>query len=220
MSGFGRKPDWADKRTLRVAAVNVWRAKQQYIQRTMQTRLTERRSRKFAHEWSVNLQGHRSQLDQNPNYSKLCASIEKRRSEEKRTCQISERPRKQKKSEQGRKRKKVEVEEGETRKIPAQACHARGERRGDHADWIFRYPNAGRTQETSISQTCPSEEQRQHRKRKDSEVHRSEEGRREEQIDEHIPLPTMTREQKAEGTCATRDIACNKRHQSTSDTSM
>ena len=81
MTGFGRKPEWVDERTPKVAALNVWKAKQQYTEQTGRTTLTERRSRKSAMEWKLNLQGHKSKLDEAPNMRKLAASIKKRRKE-------------------------------------------------------------------------------------------------------------------------------------------
>ena len=50
MSGFCRKPIWTDERTPKVAAVNVWRAKQSYISQAGRSGITERRSRKFVHD--------------------------------------------------------------------------------------------------------------------------------------------------------------------------
>ena len=83
MSGFGRKPKWADERTPQVAEVNVWRAKQLHISQAGKSGLTETRSRKFAHEWNLSIQGHKSKQSKTPSLAKLSSSIARRKKEKK-----------------------------------------------------------------------------------------------------------------------------------------
>ena len=48
MSGFARKPRWVDARTPKIAAINVWKARQHRKEQTLDTTIAERRSRTFA----------------------------------------------------------------------------------------------------------------------------------------------------------------------------
>ena len=60
MSGYGRSPFWNDKRTPTIAALNVWKAKQTQTEETFCTDLKSRRSRKFADNWFLKMQGHKA----------------------------------------------------------------------------------------------------------------------------------------------------------------
>ena len=85
MSGFCRRPVWADERTPKVVAVNVWRAKQSYISQAGRSGITERRSRKFVHDWKLTMHGHKSRLAESPNTDKFEKSIKQRSEKPKRT---------------------------------------------------------------------------------------------------------------------------------------
>ena len=61
MSGMGRRPVWTDRRTPRVAALNTWKAKEEQSRTTGSTKLSDRRTRKFAEEWQLQMQGHKAQ---------------------------------------------------------------------------------------------------------------------------------------------------------------
>jgi hypothetical protein len=77
MSGFGRRPVWTDARTPKVAAINVWRAKQEHISQKGRSGIAERRSRKFVHNWNLSMKGHRSKPPDTPSMNKLKQSIRK-----------------------------------------------------------------------------------------------------------------------------------------------
>ena len=61
MSGMGRRPVWADRRTPRIVALNTWKAKEEQSRKTGSTTLSDRRTRKFAEEWQLQMQGHKAQ---------------------------------------------------------------------------------------------------------------------------------------------------------------
>ena len=59
MSGFARRLVWTDQRTTKVTAINVWKAKQHQTETSGRTDLAQRRSRKFANDWQLDMQGHK-----------------------------------------------------------------------------------------------------------------------------------------------------------------
>ena len=60
MAGYARKPLWNDERTPRASAINVWKARQETLAKFPAIGIVERRSRKFAKLWHLNLRGYRS----------------------------------------------------------------------------------------------------------------------------------------------------------------
>ena len=61
MSGMGRRLVWADRRTPRIVALNTWKAKEEQSRKTGSTTLSDRRTRKFAEDWQLQMQGHKAQ---------------------------------------------------------------------------------------------------------------------------------------------------------------
>ena len=61
MAGLGRRPNWADRRTPKIAALNTWRAKEEQSRTVGKITLKERRTRQFADGWYLQMQGHKAQ---------------------------------------------------------------------------------------------------------------------------------------------------------------
>ena len=77
LSGFARKPRWVDPRTPRVAATNIWKARQTRTEQTRDVSIQARRSRTFARAWVLNLQGHKSRRLVLQQTTKLTSTIRK-----------------------------------------------------------------------------------------------------------------------------------------------
>ena len=60
MSGFGRRPQWNDPRTPSIAALNVWKAKEQQTHEFGEATIYARRNRTFTDNWPLNIQGHKT----------------------------------------------------------------------------------------------------------------------------------------------------------------
>ena len=61
MFGFARRPIWADRRTPRTVVLNTWKAKEEHSTVMSKISLLERRARKFADMWQLQMRGHKSQ---------------------------------------------------------------------------------------------------------------------------------------------------------------
>ena len=61
MSGLARRPIWADARTPKIVATNAWKAKQDQSSSVQRLTLKERRTRKSADGWRLQMQGYKSQ---------------------------------------------------------------------------------------------------------------------------------------------------------------
>ena len=58
-TGFARRPIWADDRTPKIAAINLWRAKLQQSSSQKTAALKQRRNRKLTDEWYLTLKGYK-----------------------------------------------------------------------------------------------------------------------------------------------------------------
>ena len=133
MSGMGRRPVWADQRTPRIVALNTWKAKEEQSRKRGSTTLSDRRTRKFAEEWHLQMQGHKTQ-------SRIRDSV--------------------------------------------------GQLTRDPRSLLTRDPQGSQVAADRSCQKQPTSTNDQPKRKRDAD------------IDPHIPLPRMTREQKAEGTNA------------------
>ena len=62
MAGLARRPNWVDKRTPKIAALNTWKAKEEQSKAVSRITLKERRTRRFADGWYLQMRGHKAQL--------------------------------------------------------------------------------------------------------------------------------------------------------------
>ena len=98
MSGFARQPLWVDPKTLRIVAINIWKAKKKQAKMTRSASLKDSRSRTFVDNWMLGMRGNRSQRLTHYHQCQLLNAIavrRKRKGEEGRQERRAQRDRRQ-----------------------------------------------------------------------------------------------------------------------------
>ena len=176
MSGLARRPIWTDPRTPKIVATNTWKAKQDHSTNVQRLTLRERRTRKFADSWKLQVQGYKSQS----RIRDICSP----------RIPIGN----------------AHAEERHLEPGSRTSCHRMCARR------LLQSPACGRVHQKAPSGRRPLDNDRDPMKRSRPIVNRNSRPSTEhdcqpkrqrvtrpgdEAIDPHIPLPAMTRQQKA-----------------------